>query len=137
MNTIYTICYVSKVTTGLVATALEELFTYSTTFNNSNGIKGILLMANGNFFQVLEGEKQTVINLYEKIKLDHRHESIYEVFHKPVQKAVFKDYNSTFNTIKTWDELQKIKSYLDANPYDTTSEKLSRLLTPFLLMEEL
>lgn len=137
MHSFYTICYISKVSTGLSEEQMQELFTHSTITNNTNGIKGILLSAMGNFFQVLEGSKDQVVNLYNTIKDDKRHQDIYEVFNRPVLKPVFTNYNSVFNVVKTVEELEQIKIYLDSMPFDSTSEKLSRLLAPFLLMEEL
>ncbi len=137
MNPLYTICYISKVHSDLSDQQIEDLFSYSSQSNNSTGIKGILLSTMGNFFQVLEGTKDQVISLYNVIKEDARHHDIYEVIHRPAVKAVFTNYNSKFNIVKSIDDLDKIKTYLDAMPFDSTSEKLSRLLNPFLLMEEL
>lgn len=137
MNSYHTICYVSKVQPDLTDQQLQELFSHSSNNNNNKGIKGILLSTMGNFFQVLEGRKEQISSLYEVIKEDSRHNEIYEVFNKPVSKPVFTNYNSAFNVIKTVDELEQLKTYLDTMPFDSTSEKLSRLLAPFLLMEEL
>jgi len=137
MNSFYTICYISKVQPELTDQQLEALFAHSSQSNNTSGIKGILLSTMGNFFQVLEGTKEQVTSLYNTIKEDTRHHDIYEVIHRPAIKAVFTNYNSKFNIVKSIDDLDKIKSYLDTMPFDSTSEKLSRLLSPFLLMEEL
>lgn len=137
MNSYHTICYVSKVQPDLTDQQLQELFSHSSNSNNTKGIKGILLSTMGNFFQVLEGRKEQISSLYEVIKEDSRHNDIYEVFNRPVSKPVFTNYNSAFNVIKTVDELEQLKTYLDTMPFDSTSEKLSRLLAPFLLMEEL
>ena len=131
---IYTLCYVSKAAEGLSDLAIDTIF-LSTQSNNARlNISGILLFGMGNFFQVLEGQKETIETLYEQqIKLDPRHTDIYEIIRRPTEQTIFETYSSLFTIVKTNKQLDTIRTYLNANRIDPTSEKLERLLKPILL----
>jgi len=132
-----TICYISNASEYLVEKDINELFDKVTAFNNSRGIKGILLYSSGNFFQILEGNKETINDLfYNRIKLDPRHSNIFVVIEKQYPSSVFNEYSSKFNTVKNPADLKKIISYLENNKYNSTHEKLKRLLDPFLFSME-
>lgn len=130
----YTLCYVSKATEGLNNTAIEDIFLTTLQNNSKKRIHGILLYGMGNFFQVLEGDKEAIESLYEdEIKEDPRHSEIFEVIRRQTEDPVFSNYSSLFTVIQTTEQLEQIKAYLKKNRINTTSEKLSRLLNPFLL----
>ena len=136
MKLAHTICYISNAAPTLSDADIEEILTQTSTNNNNHNVSGVLLYNLGHFFQVLEGEEKHLINLYEnKIKNDERHSDIYEVYNKATEKPVFKDYDSKFNIIKTEEDLQKIKKYL-TSVRTTTSDKLSRLLRPFVIFQQ-
>ena len=137
MKNVYTICYLSYSNENLNDDDISNLFASSSKKNEVNGITGILLHEMGKFFQVLEGEEVEVNRLYDIIKKDKRHRDLYLIFNRTTSFPVFKDYNSKFNIVKSYEDLSTIKAYLDRNSHDSTRDKLSRLLTPFLLMKEL
>lgn len=131
---IFTLCYISKATEGLNETAIEDIFLTTMQRNTTKKIHGILLHGMGDFFQVLEGDKKQIESLFEnEIKLDTRHSEIFEVIRKYTKKPIFSAYSSLFTIVKTTEQLKQIKDYLKLNKVDTTSNKLSRLLNPFLL----
>ncbi|BAO54104.1 BLUF domain-containing protein [Nonlabens marinus] len=136
MNRIYTICYVSKSDTSLDETSIEKIFEKSWKYNNSCDISGVLLYSFGNFFQVLEGNEESLLELYEKIKNDERHDEIFEVYHGTTAHPIFLKYKSKFNVLKTLEDLKAIYSYLEMNKSHLGSDKLKRLLQPFLMMYE-
>jgi hypothetical protein len=137
MEGYYTVCYVSKAAPELTKADLTQLFEYSTNSNIKSGVTGILLHSLGNFFQVLEGREEYIMNLYDKIKIDKRHTDIFTVFNKKTINPTFLKYDSKFNVVKSKEDLQFIKNYLDDNSSYSTNEKLSRLLMPFLMQEKL
>jgi hypothetical protein len=131
---IHTICYSSKAADNLQKEGLESIYNTTYTNNSIRNVTGILLFELGNFFQVLEGEKDIIIPIYEeKIKKDPRHHSIFEIINKPKQKALFLDYRTDFNIIRTPEQLALINTYLKEHKV-STSEKIQRLLQPFLLL---
>jgi hypothetical protein len=68
--------------------------------NNSKNMKGILLYSEGNFFQVLEGEKTNVIELLEVIKKDDRHHSVIQILGKEIDQTGYDGYDADFVTDK-------------------------------------
>ncbi len=136
MKSTYTICYVSKVAAYLSENDIQELFQYTAAFNNENNISGILLHSLDNFFQVLEGSEQQLLNLYDRIKVDSRHYDIYEVYNRKTSHPVFVNYKSTFDIVKTADDLKSLLIYLNQDVSNSTNRKLRRLLAPFDLLGE-
>ena len=60
-----------------LALMLEE----SRVRNSARGITGVLILVDGVFFQILEGEKNDVLDLMETIKHDPRHSGV-KVYHE-------------------------------------------------------
>ena len=133
----YTICYISHADKNLNKVEIEELFDEVTKFNNAHNIKGLLLYGLGNFFQILEGEKNLITELFhENITNDTRHKDIFVVIEKEYKEPIFSEYDSKFNTVKNSQDLKKLLSYLSENKYKSTHNKLERLMKPFLVAME-
>ena len=109
----YTICYVSSARSGLEKERLETLFSKTEHNNTSKDITGILLYESDKFLQVLEGEKETLLNLYDKIEKDDRHQNIFVILNGRSKQRIFEDYASRFSIVKTKEDLQKIEAYLN------------------------
>lgn len=137
MTSHHTICYVSKADPSLSQDDIALLFSHWAAVNNDSKITGILLHSLGNFFQVLEGTEKHLNQLFEKIVTDHRHTDVFTIFNRKTDRPAFLNYDSKFNVVTTKADLQRIKLYLDANRDDSTHDKLSRLLAPFLVLDEL
>ena len=65
--------YLSYASADLTHDELNALLSECKRKNESRGITGILLYLDKKFFQILEGDKEAVTSLYEKIRLDERH----------------------------------------------------------------
>ncbi len=70
---IYYLVYTSKGSPILTEHTLKDILTQSRQNNSMLDITGILLYSKSQFIQVLEGEKEKVTKLYEKIAADPRH----------------------------------------------------------------
>ena len=136
MDSIYTICYISKATPGLTQQDIEELFKNTSSANNNNQVSGFLLHSLDNFFQVLEGKESHLKSLFEKIQEDTRHSDIYEVYNKRTEHPVFTDYKSEFDIVKSPEDLKTIINYLNQDVANSTNLKLKRLLKPFDMLGE-
>ena len=117
--------------------SILQYFQKTDQYNNECGINGVLLYSEETerFFQILEGPKKEVIDLYEqKIKKDSRHEQIMEIFHRSTSKPIFFKYTSQFKLIDTHEDLEMIKKYMEEHEYSkNNSKKVLRLLEPFFL----
>jgi Sensors of blue-light using FAD len=100
---------------------LKDLLKTAKQKNNIVGITGLLLYIDGDFLQVLEGEKETLVQLYEKIKLDARHKSVIKVYDENVLDRQFENWDMGFSALK----------YHDIQKYDglqnITKESLSNI----------
>ncbi|MEQ8240260.1 MAG: BLUF domain-containing protein, partial [Cyclobacteriaceae bacterium] len=70
---IYYLLYVSHTDNTFSQGELELLLNESRTNNKKFEITGMLIYLKNQFIQILEGEKETVLNLYHKITQDQRH----------------------------------------------------------------
>ena len=88
----HAICYISTATEELPETGVNELLVKWREKNSKLNIKGILLYSEGHFFQVLEGEKEKVLALFNFIREDSRHTSVIQVVGKDLTTGSFDDY---------------------------------------------
>lgn len=93
---------------------LQEILEASWKNNKPLGITGMLLYRGGNFLQVLEGEKEVVESLYNKIKTDPRHHSVLTIFKRQIKQREFSDWTMGFVNLETLDpaELPGYSSFL-------------------------
>jgi hypothetical protein len=92
----YQLTYISKESTAMVAKDLDKILVESRTTNTIKNITGCLVYYNQEFIQILEGEKNDVQELYEKIKVDNRHQSVKTLWEGKVSKRYFSDWNMAF-----------------------------------------
>jgi len=99
---------------------LAELLAVARHFNAANGITGMLLHAEGSFFQVLEGEAAVLDGLYAKINRDHRHGQVTLIIREPIAGRSFGDWTMGFADISPA-ELDEI---VGANDFLTRGDSL-------------
>ena len=108
----HAISYVSTANLDLSDQAINDIMNRTDKFNKSQEITGILLYNERSFFQLLEGEKKTIEDLFERITQDPRHHDIIKFLEKPVSRVPFDGYMTDFITdAKRFDET-KLKNYL-------------------------
>ncbi|MAP54724.1 BLUF domain-containing protein [Altibacter sp.] len=130
----HTICYLSNKVPHLDLKDIEELFETTQRKNHSLNITGILLYLDGNFLQVLEGKKEVIGPLFDLIKEDSRHASIFVILDKSIEERTFSDYKSGFSVVKNKSDLNNLKDYLNATvEIKTLSKSMLGILEPFLL----
>ncbi|TDN83865.1 FAD-dependent sensor of blue light [Salegentibacter sp. 24] len=83
----HAICYISNKEESLSFSLVLELLEFSREQNSIHDIKGVLLYSEGNFFQILEGDKKTVLALFEKIKNDPRHYGIIQIIGQDIEQG--------------------------------------------------
>jgi hypothetical protein len=75
-DSIFSVVYLSECTRSFSGRDLRELLTKAREKNSKLGISGMLLFKAGNFLQVLEGDREKVMALFDKIAKDPRHDRI-------------------------------------------------------------
>ncbi len=73
---------------------------------------GLLIYSDGNFFQILEGEKEIVKMMFERIKKDSRHHNIIKMLDKEIMQSAFSEYHSSFIVISDQHDQNKLHRFL-------------------------
>ena len=81
--------YVSSATKLMDDDDLLALQRQASEYNNKTSVTGMLLYQDGTFMQMLEGEKKTVLNLYDKIQTDARHKGIITILQGKYSRKEF------------------------------------------------
>ncbi len=105
----YRIIYFSAAIETTKEEELNAILLKSRTYNLANDITGILLHIDGDFLQILEGEKENVKYLFEKIKKDKRHRGVLTVIESEINQRQFPDWSMGFK-YTGYVEINKIKS---------------------------
>ncbi len=92
----YQIVYSSKSGSPMQTDDLQELLEHSRRSNAANGITGALVYEEGIFMQILEGDKDLLNDLMEKIRQDVRHENVIVLQEREVPAAVFVGWKMAF-----------------------------------------
>ncbi len=109
----YAITYVSTASENLRSKDIDHLLDHCKTKNNSENITGILLYSDGNFFQIIEGEKDKIDHLFHKIEEDARHRGIIKIFERRIKNAAYDGYETDFITGQHRYEQEKFEHYLN------------------------
>jgi hypothetical protein len=105
---LFSIIYFSKATNAMQDEDLILLLEESRNWNKTHGLSGMLIYIRGEqalnpkagkFMQVLEGTKQEVKGIFEKIKLDKRHQDITILNEAIVKKRSFGSWLMGFEVI--------------------------------------
>ncbi len=87
--------------------------------NGAKNITGILLYANGTFFQVLEGDEVTVNSLYGMIEKDKRHKDVTIIQKEKTTERAFPYWSMGFEKLDA-KELSKMEGLNDFFEHDFT-----------------
>ncbi|MEO6289132.1 MAG: BLUF domain-containing protein [Ginsengibacter sp.] len=99
---IYHLVYVSSAVGPITKAGFSDILSTSRFNNKLKDITGILLYYEGNIMQVLEGEEESVMKLYNKIKLDSRHHITRMVSTKSAQRS-FPDWPMSFKMLTAFE----------------------------------
>ena len=119
---LHQLVYISQ---AVKAFSTDELMTILKTahkFNQQSNISGALFYNQDLFFQVIEGEKNTLnVLFFNHIKKDTRHTHIHCFLERPIEKRTFPHWNMAFygknnNTIMNFcefndDEIKSIETF--------------------------
>ncbi|QCR21888.1 BLUF domain-containing protein [Pontibacter sp. SGAir0037] len=117
--------YLSSAVEEMNDEQLAHILQKSRENNSKNGITGILLYSDGNFIQVLEGEKQALFNTFNRIKYDYRHRGIIEMLNQPLKKRNFPDWSMGFKTIAA-SEFTRFAGFVDLQQRTFLNQELQQ-----------
>jgi Sensors of blue-light using FAD len=99
MPSLIHLIYASAATSRMNEQDLAQLLQCARDNNTRLGLTGMLLHANGSFFQVLEGPADIVTKLYQTIECDERHEQVTRIISEPIPRRFFKDWSMGFSDL--------------------------------------
>ena len=134
---IFYLIYLSSATRLFSDNDLSEILAISRLNNTIRGITGLLLYHDGNILQVLEGEKEAVMNLYFHIEEDNRHRGIIKMVSGTSEERSFPEWSMGFKTVSDieWDEMS---GHLTMNPSNIlkklkhTNENIETLVKSYM-----
>lgn len=105
---IYYIVYLSSATQLYSDFDISDILTASRRNNLEKDVTGILLYHEGSILQVLEGDKQTLTDLYLKIKGDKRHNNVTQMVQGTCEERNFADWSMGFKSVNSsdWNEYE-------------------------------
>lgn len=80
-------------TTKVMKAAIDEIHSTASARNAALGVTGVLYVCNGRFLQVLEGEKETVQQLFGAISSDNRHFAVHVLEGRSTTSRQFNDWS--------------------------------------------
>lgn len=93
---LYHLCYVSTASCALDGHQLADILKTARAENARRGITGLLLYKQGSFMQVLEGSREAVMAVFERIAADARHTEVEVLFEEEAEKREFADWSMAF-----------------------------------------
>lgn len=102
---------------------LTELLIQARHRNMQRNVTGMLLYSEGAFFQVLEGEPETVDALFSAIAGDKRHSQVTLIIREPIANRAFNDWTMGYTEISP----QDANAILGVNDFFDKGESFARL----------
>lgn len=97
---VYQLAYFSAARPGLTDADVHGILRKSTENNRRSGISGMLLLIDGTFFQVLEGEEKSVEETFARISRDPRHSGVIRVVGEERDERSFPRWSMGFEKIR-------------------------------------
>lgn len=94
LSLIYSCVYCSRAAADVDADVVDRIIETSRRNNPARGITGLLVFGSGIFFQWLEGPRESVVGLMERIEKDPRHHGVVVLdSDEEVRERVFADWD--------------------------------------------
>lgn len=99
MSDMIHLVYCSRASQPFERADLGQMLQRARVNNAQCQITGLLLLAEGSFFQVLEGPADKIDRLYEAIARDRRHTDVTLIVREPIAKRDFSDWTMGFSDL--------------------------------------
>ena len=84
---------------------LADILQSAVRHNQHDGVTGMLLYAEGNFLQVMEGEPGTVQATFERIRKDPRHRNVTVLLEEALDQRHFSQWSMGYKQLRAEDVL--------------------------------
>lgn len=104
MSDLACVVYVSSAARAMSDQELDAILVESRANNETAGITGMLLYADGNFAQALEGPAEALDRLLVRLAADPRHQGIITVARLPIEARRFAGWSMGFRRVRATPE---------------------------------
>jgi hypothetical protein len=118
---LYRLAYISSSIYLLPQEDLKNILAVSRRNNATDGITGLLLYHDGNFFQILEGPKDAVLACYRRIENDPRHKGCITLISEEARNRRFADWDMAYVPFSKLDSRGR-QGFLDLQGFRDTAK---------------
>ncbi|MBL7765193.1 MAG: BLUF domain-containing protein [Chitinophagaceae bacterium] len=119
---IYHLSYVSTGCDCIRFEDIKDILEIARKNNEDDQITGILVYCNKHFFQILEGEKEAIIELFNKISIDRRHDNVIKIQEGYIEQRHFDKWNMAFKSFNK--ELRDLDNFNTEQFYSYINRQL-------------
>jgi hypothetical protein len=120
MKTLRSILYVSAAVRPPSYDEVMHLLNRARERNAEHSVTGILLLVDSSFMQYIEGPEHSLNAIFQVIKDDPMHKSIFEIVNEPIAERLYSEWNMAFVTTD-------FKAFTDSDQYNSLlSPKLAK-----------
>lgn len=129
--------YVSTLTIGsrLNASIFDKVEAHARNYNQQHNITGTLCYGNGHFLQCIEGDKDKVFALQERIFADKRHKNVAVLLLQEIDQRSFADWRMRLLFLERWlwspatkKQAVQLSPFLPFAPHGWSSERTKQFL---------
>ena len=106
----YQVVYVSTATREYGKEELARILEVSRRNNQADGVTGMLCYHGGTFFQMLEGERDKVQAVMDRVNQDARHYGVTVLLENDVTERAMPDWSMAFREVST-DEARRLEGF--------------------------
>ena len=131
---VFQLFYVSNSSAECRKSDLDNIIHVAQEKNKERDLTGVLMFRANTFLQILEGKKEDVLSLYQKLHLDTRHKNLLCIFERETNQRLFTNWSMSYCEIGPIDiqminEILSWKRQIRGKPI--SNEKINDFLTIF------
>ncbi len=107
----FELLYASTAVTDFNSHNLFQLLSNARVNNKNLGVTGMLIFSDKYFAQLLEGDEDTVRNLFDTIKDDTRHTNVNKFYEGEIKSRSFSKWTMAFHAVGDSEELKQIPGF--------------------------
>ncbi|WP_081997639.1 BLUF domain-containing protein [Wocania ichthyoenteri] len=92
----YSVIYRSSAEPNFSQKEINYMLLKAKQHNKMQGITGCIIYSNNQFIQIIEGNKDVILDLYTKIKADDRHFDVTTLIEEPSKEMLWDDWSMAF-----------------------------------------
>ncbi|WP_321515561.1 BLUF domain-containing protein [Marinifilum fragile] len=119
------IVYVSFSRNQLSELELDELLSEIRPKNLATGVTGLLLYNDEIFIQVIEGESDTIHDLYDRLQKDKRHTNIVKILEERIDQRSFPNWSMGYQKLSKEDS-KDLPGFTDVMSSNDIRERLKQ-----------